>query len=63
MWVLGRNGRPTPIAVTLGVTDGKVTEVLQGVSEGQEIVVGRMASDPPAGAPSSTPDRAPRIRL
>ena len=63
LWVLGRNGRPTPIAVTLGVTDGKVTEVLQGVSEGQEIVVGRMASDPPAGAPSSTPDRAPRIRL
>jgi HlyD family secretion protein len=64
VWVLGRGGQPTPVAVRLGVTDGKVTEVLEGdLSEGQEVIVGRAVPEAVPGPPASAPGAAPRIRL
>lgn len=41
VWVLGTDGRPQPIALRLGVSDGKATEVLRGdIRDGTEIILG-----------------------
>jgi len=41
VYVLGDDGQPAPIAVTLGITDGVYSEVTGGkLSEGQEVIVG-----------------------
>ena len=40
VWVRGADGNPAPLALRLGVSDGKSTEVLQGdVKEGTEIIL------------------------
>lgn len=40
VWVVGKEGRPAPIVVRLGVSDGKSTEILKGeVREGMEIIL------------------------
>jgi len=51
VWVPGRDGRPAGIPVTLGITDGTSTEVLEGsLSEGQAILIG--LEPVPAAAPA-----------
>jgi HlyD family secretion protein len=41
VWTLGPDGKPAPLNVRLGVSDGKATEILKGdVTEGQEIILG-----------------------
>src|SRR5439155_249381 len=41
VWALGPGGELRPVALTLGLTDGSVTEVREGdLKEGQEVVVG-----------------------
>ena len=53
VFVLGRNGQPTLIPLRLGITDGRMTEVLTGdLTEGQAVITG------PAGTPGSAPDAA-----
>lgn len=44
-----------PLSVTTGITDGKNTEVLSGIEEGQEVVTGVVIKEsaPPAGGTSS----------
>jgi HlyD family secretion protein len=38
---LGRDGRPSVVPVTLGITDGAYTEVVRGeVQQGQALLVG-----------------------
>jgi len=54
VWIVARNGRPSPIAVTLGITDGVSTEVTGGdLRVGQSVLIG-LGSDvgttPPSGA-------------
>jgi len=62
VWVLGADGKPKPVAITLGLTDGSATEALQGdLKEGQSVLVGTgSAAGPnrPAGG-----GREPRLRL
>lgn len=58
VWVVGRDGKPESVAVTLGLSDGTATEVLRGLNEGQEVIIGTGAAKP-GGSPSS----APRLRL
>ena len=59
VWVLGPDGSPKPIALTLGFADRMTTEVLQGdVKEGQEVIVGAMARSTPG-----TASGGPRLRL
>jgi HlyD family secretion protein len=42
IWVLDQ-GQPAPVAVRLGVSDGKNTEMLRGeIDEGAEIIVGQI---------------------
>src|SRR5712664_2454639 len=61
VWVLGPDGKPAPVALNLGLSDGTSTEVLRGdVQEGQEVVVGTGA----AGGRGAQPQQsAPRLRL
>ena len=58
VWVLGPDGKPAPITLTLGLSDGASTEVLRGdVREGQDVIVGSV------GAPGRQPQGSPRLRL
>jgi HlyD family secretion protein len=59
VWVLGADGKPTPIPVTLGTTDGTSTEIVQGdLAAGQAVLVG--VESTPAATPSS---RLPGLRF
>ena len=61
VWVLGPDGKPAPVALNLGLSDGTSTEVLRGdVQEGREVMVGTGA----AGGRGAQPQQgAPRLRL
>ena len=55
LWVL-RGERPTPVSVKVGVSDGTVSEIVEGdVKEGDEVVTdiasGGKSAGPPAGGP------------
>jgi HlyD family secretion protein len=61
VWLFGADGKPAPIAVTLGLSDGASTEVLRGdLSEGQEVIVGLAGG---AGRSTPQPQSGPRLRL
>src|SRR5437879_2883986 len=61
VWVLGPDGKPAAVTLTLGLSDGASTEVLRGdVREGQEVIVGSAG----AGGRGAQPTQgAPRLRL
>ncbi|MBV8880310.1 MAG: efflux RND transporter periplasmic adaptor subunit [Planctomycetaceae bacterium] len=49
VWVLGPDGAPTPVQVSIDATDGAYTRMLKGeLAEGQEVLIGVVAegSDP-----------------
>jgi HlyD family secretion protein len=58
VFVVGENGKPKAVSLTLGLSDGSSTEVVRGeLAEGQEVIVGAAA-----GRPGPTPQQ-PRLRL
>jgi len=63
-WILGPDGNPKQVNVTLGLSDGSSTEILRGdLQEGQEVIAGLVgggSSRPGAGAGSPP---GPRLRL
>ena len=60
VFVLGEGGKPTPVSVQMGITDGSFTEILGGdLKDGQEVLVG--VTDP--RAPAATQPGGPRLRL
>jgi HlyD family secretion protein len=60
VFVFGPDGKPAPVAVQLGITDGNFTEVLGGaLKEAQEVLVGVVDS---SRAPARSGD-SPRLRL
>ena len=60
-WLLGPDGKPAPVQLTLGLSDGTFTEILRGdLKEGQEVIVG-LAGGAVRGAPQ--PQSGPRLRL
>jgi HlyD family secretion protein len=64
VWILGPDGKPTPLTLVLGISDGTATEVLRGdLREGQEVIVGSAGAQ--GGRPGQTPGGAapPRLRL
>jgi HlyD family secretion protein len=62
VWVIGANGKPQPISVRLGITDGVNTEVISDqLKDQQEVIVGS-GTAPERAAPSSGPG-GPRLRL
>ena len=61
VWVLGRDGRPTPVQVTLGITDGTSTEILRGdLPVGQAVLVGIESG---SSTPASSIGPGPGLRL
>jgi HlyD family secretion protein len=58
VWVLGRDGRPAPVPVTLGISDGTSSEIVQGnLKVGQAVLIGV-----DSGA-AATPTGGPGLRL
>ncbi len=56
-------GKPSPIAVKIGETDGSMTQILEGLNEGDEIVIVRRKQTPQGGNPfSATGNRPPANR-
>ena len=60
VYVLDAEGKPRPVSVVLGISDGSFTEVVRGdLKEGQEVVAGLGAG---GGKPGTTPG-GPRLKL
>jgi HlyD family secretion protein len=46
VWVVGEGGKPKPVEVIAGISDGSFTEIVRGDLEaGQEVIVGMMQSE------------------
>jgi HlyD family secretion protein len=61
VWVIGPDGKPAAISLTLGLSDGASTEVLRGdVREGQDVIVGSAGG---SGRGAQPQQGAPRLRL
>jgi HlyD family secretion protein len=62
VWVIGPDGKPVAVALTLGLSDGTATEVLRGeITEGQDVIVGLAGAGRGGGGPQSP--QGPRLRL
>ena len=59
-WTL-QAGAPVPVELRLGLTDGAATEILSGLAEGAEVIVG--VADGRAAAPAPGTGGGPRGRL
>ena len=57
VWVL-KDGKPAEQKVQTGLSDGQKTEILEGLSEGETVIVG-LASQTRSGGGSASP----RLRL
>jgi len=61
VWIIGPDGKPSAISLTLGLSDGAATEVLRGeLREGQDIIVGSAGG---TGRGAQPQQGAPRLRL
>jgi HlyD family secretion protein len=48
-------GRPQPVQIKTGISDGVVTEVIEGSKEGDRVVTAELSSKSPAGSPPANP--------
>jgi HlyD family secretion protein len=48
-------GRPQPVQIKTGISDGIVTEVMEGLKEGDRVVTAELSSKSPAGSPPANP--------
>src|SRR5262245_51408770 len=69
VWTVGPDGAPVAVSVTLGLSDGSMTEIVRGdLKEGQEVIVGLAGapaaggSRPPAAGPTGSTPSGPRFR-
>jgi HlyD family secretion protein len=54
VWVIGEDGKPKPVDVRLGLSDGSMTEIVSGdIREGSEVIVGQQTANGarPTGMP------------
>lgn len=49
VWVLNSNNAPEPAPVELGLNDGQFTQVIDGLGEGQEVIIGYESALPTQG--------------
>ncbi|PYL60377.1 MAG: efflux RND transporter periplasmic adaptor subunit [Verrucomicrobia bacterium] len=49
------SGRPNPVQIKTGISDGVVTEVIEGLKEGDRVVTAELASKSPAASPPPNP--------
>ncbi len=45
-----RNGKPAPVQIKAGISDGIVTEVIEGLSEGDQVIIGSLGGTQSASA-------------
>ncbi len=63
VWILGPNGKPKSVVVTVGITDGQATEISgEGVSEGMQVLVGVEDPKRATGAAPLAATGGPRMR-
>jgi HlyD family secretion protein len=56
VWVLGQNGKPERRRITVGLSDGSATEVVDGdLKEGDMVITGQQVSSTSKNSNSSTP--------
>jgi HlyD family secretion protein len=48
VWKVGKNGMPEPATVQIGISDGRQTEVVSGLAEGDRIITGIVGGQPAA---------------
>jgi HlyD family secretion protein len=53
-------GKPKPIQIKTGISDGVVTEVTEGLKEGDQIVTAELATSAPSASPAANPFSGPR---
>jgi len=64
VWVVGPDGKPASVALTLGLSDGTSTEVLRGeINENQDVIVGLLGGGRSGGGPQAPQQGTPRLRL
>src|SRR5438105_4778138 len=49
------DGQPQPVQIKTGISDGVVTEVIEGLKEGDRIITAELASKSPAASPPPNP--------
>jgi HlyD family secretion protein len=49
------DGRPQPVQIKTGISDGVLTEVIEGLKEGDRVVTAELALKSPAGSPPPNP--------
>src|SRR5216117_3792082 len=49
------SGQPQPVQIKTGISDGVVTEVIEGLKEGDRVVTAELASKSPAASPPANP--------
>src|SRR6059036_3056244 len=49
------SGRPQPVQIKTGISDGVVTEVIEGLKEGDRVITAELASKSPAASPPPNP--------
>lgn len=55
VWKLGEDGKPKPVKITLGITDGTYSEVVNGdLTEGEAVIIGMIGNEQP-GASGASP--------
>src|SRR5262249_55491688 len=63
VWVLDPTGKPKPVPIQIGISDGTSTEVTGGdLTDQQQVIVGVGGADRPTG-PGSPGQGGPRLRL
>jgi HlyD family secretion protein len=48
------DGKPQPVTVKLGISDGIFTEALEGLKEGDQVITGTAVTQVPATAPQGS---------
>ncbi len=57
VWAVSKNGKPTPVPVKIGITDGNFTEIIDGnLKEGDKIIMG-VESKEKRPSPGARPPR------
>jgi HlyD family secretion protein len=64
LFVLGPDGKPKPVPVVLGLSDGASTEIVAGdLKEGQEVILSTLGGSGAPRQPTAPGGGGPRIRL
>ena len=55
IYTLGGDGKPKPVQIKTGITDSVMTEVVDGLNEGDKVITGIVQPKTEAAAPTSNP--------